>query len=245
MGPDPKQLERPIWSALTTTHASFALGNDLARRYPPDISPMAAVRDVSEDSCLQSLTELLAPGDVVGLFSTEPVHADRNLAVIAQKFVDQMVYERGGAAPISEAVVNLTPADVPEMLHLAELTKPGPFAAGTIALGSYVGIRSGGQLVAMAGERMKFDGFTEISAVCSHPDYRARGFSSLLVSTLMRQILERSETPFLHVFRRQHERCRALQETRLRTPTFNYSDGSETGGRIRFSVAVSLTRFQR
>ena len=95
--------------------------------------------------------------------------------------------------------MNLTPADVPEMLHLAELTKPGPFAARTIALGSYVGIRSGGRLVAMAGERI-IDGFTEISAVCSHPDYRARGFSSLLVITLMRQILERSETPFLHVF---------------------------------------------
>jgi ribosomal protein S18 acetylase RimI-like enzyme len=200
VGPDPKQLERPIWSALTTTHASFALGNDLARRYPPDISPMAAVRDVSEDPCLQSLTKLLAPGDVVGLFSTEQVPADRNLAVIAQKVVDQMVYERGETALISGVVVKLTPADVPEMLHLAELTKPGPFAARTIALGSYIGIRSGGQLVAMAGERMKFDGFTEISAVCSHPEHRGRGLSSLLVSTLMRQILERSETPFLHVF---------------------------------------------
>jgi ribosomal protein S18 acetylase RimI-like enzyme len=200
VGPDPKQLERPIWSALTTTHASFALGDDLARRYPPDISPMAAVRQVSEDPCLQSLTKLLAPGDVVGLFSTEQVPADRNLAVIAQKVVDQMVYERGEAAPISGVVVKLTPADVPEMLHLAELTKPGPFAARTIALGSYIGIRSGGQLVAMAGERMKFDGFTEISAVCSHPEHRGRGLSSLLVSTLMRQILERSETPFLHVF---------------------------------------------
>jgi ribosomal protein S18 acetylase RimI-like enzyme len=200
VGPDPKQLERPIWSALTTTHASFALGDDLARRYPPDISPMAAVRQVSEDPCLQSLTKLLAPGDVVGLFSTEQVPADRNLAVIAQKVVDQMVYERGEAAPISGVVVKLTPADVPEMLHLAELTKPGPFAARTIALGSYIGIRSGGQLVAMAGERMKFDGFTEISAVCSHPEHRGRGLSSLLVSTLMRQILERGETPFLHVF---------------------------------------------
>ncbi len=146
------------------------------------------------------MTKLLAPGDVVGLFSTEQVLADRNLAVIAQKVVDQMVYERGEAAPISGVVVKLTPADVPEMLHLAELTKPGPFAARTIALGSYIGIRSGGQLVAMAGERMKFDGFTEISAVCSHPDHRGRGLSSLLVSTLMRQILERSETPFLHVF---------------------------------------------
>jgi predicted GNAT family acetyltransferase len=96
--------------------------------------------------------------------------------------------------------VNLTPADVPEMMELVELTKPGPFAARTITLGSYVGVRSGGHLVAMAGERMKFDGFTEISAVCTHPDHRGQGHSSLLVRTLVRNILDRGETPFLHIF---------------------------------------------
>ena len=200
---------------------------------------MAAVRRVSEDPCLQSLTKLLAPGDVVGLFSTEQVPADRNLAVIAQKVVDQMVYERGEAAPISGVVVKLTPADVPEMLHLAELTKPGPFGARTIALGSYIGIRSGGQLVAMAGERMKFDGFTEISAVCSHPEHRGRGLSSLLVSTLMRTDPRTQRNTVFACLRRQHERCRALQETRLRTPAFNYSDSSETGRADRLSVAAA------
>jgi ribosomal protein S18 acetylase RimI-like enzyme len=80
------------------------------------------------------------------------------------------------------------------------LTKPGPFAQRTIVLGSYVGIRSGDQLVAMAGERMRFDGFTEISAVCTHPDHRGRGHAVLLVSALMRSILARGETPFLHIF---------------------------------------------
>ena len=69
------------------------------------------------------------------------------------------------------------------MMHLVELTKPGPFAVRTIALGSYIGIRDRGQLVAMAGERLRFDGFTEISGVCSHPDHRGRGYPSLLVST--------------------------------------------------------------
>jgi len=86
------------------------------------------------------------------------------------------------------------------MMHLVELTKPGPFAARTIALGSYIGIRQGGQLVAMAGERMRFDGFTEISAVCTHPDHRGRGHAFFLVGTLMRSILERGETPFLHIY---------------------------------------------
>jgi predicted GNAT family acetyltransferase len=83
---------------------------------------------------------------------------------------------------------------------LAELTKPGPFAQRTIVLGSYIGIRSGDQLVAMAGERMRFDGFTEISAVCTHPAHRGRGHAVLLVGTLMRSILARGKTPFLHIF---------------------------------------------
>jgi predicted GNAT family acetyltransferase len=198
---DPKLLERPVWSALTTAHAGFARGNDLARRYAPDVAPMCSVREVSE-ACLQALAALMAPSDIVGLFSAEPVAAGGGLVVLAQKFVEQMVYERSETPAAAEAgaVVNLTPEDVPEMMRLVDLTQPGPFARRTIALGSYIGIRSAGTLIAMAGERMKFDGFTEISAVCTHPEHRGRGLASLLVTTLMRQILDRGETPFLHVF---------------------------------------------
>ena len=87
------------------------------------------------------------------------------------------------------------------MLDLARLTQPGPFAAGAIILGSYVGIRSAGQLIAMAGERMRFPGFSEISAVCTHPEHRGRGHASSLVRALIRQIIARNETPFLHLYR--------------------------------------------
>jgi GNAT superfamily N-acetyltransferase len=199
MGADPKQLERPPWSALTTTHAGFALGNDLARRYPRDIAPMAAIREVSQ-ACLQALTALMNPGEAFGLFSAEPVAASGDLVAVALKTVEQMVHDGKGAPLITGEFVNLTPVDVPEMMQLVELTKPGPFSARTIVLGSYIGIRNGSQLVAMAGERMKFDGFTEISAVCTHPDHRGQGHSSLLVRTLVRNILDRGETPFLHIF---------------------------------------------
>ena len=145
MSADPTQLERPSWSALTTTHSHFALGNDLARRYQPDVAPMAAIREVS-DSCLQALIALMIPGDVVGLFTSKPISAIRDLVVVADKMVEKMVYDGNRAAPITDAhVKNLTPADVPEIMHLVELTKPGPFSARTIALGSYIGIRTGGQ----------------------------------------------------------------------------------------------------
>ena len=199
MHADPKQLERPPWSALTTTHSDFALGNDLARRYRPAIAPMAAIREVS-DTCLQAMAALMSPGEVVGLFDAEAISARGELRVIAHKTVEQMVNEQGRAAPFCEEYVNLTPADVPAMMQLTELTKPGPFSERTIVLGSYIGIRSGGKLVAMAGERMRFDGFTEISAVCTHPDHCRRGRASLLVSALMRNIISRGETPFLHIY---------------------------------------------
>jgi len=97
------------------------------------------------------------------------------------------------------------------MMALVKLTEPGPFAARTVELGTYIGIRSGGQLIAMAGERMRFPGFTEVSAVCTHPDHRGRGHGSALVRTLLRAIRHRGETPFLHIFS-DNVRARALYQ---------------------------------
>jgi predicted GNAT family acetyltransferase len=96
--------------------------------------------------------------------------------------------------------VRLDAGDVPDMLALVEVTHPGPFGPRTIELGEYIGVRRQGILVAMAGERMRLDGFTEISAVCVHPSCRGQGLAAELVSTLVRSIASRGETPFLHVF---------------------------------------------
>jgi predicted GNAT family acetyltransferase len=196
---DPSPLDRPPWSALTTTHAGFSFGNDLARRYRPEFAPMAAMREVS-DECRAALSALMQPGDAVGLFGAEPVAPGPDMALVTHMPLEQMVYPHDAAAPPAAEPVVLSGADVPAMMALADLTQPGPFAARTIALGSYFGFRSGDRLVAMAGERMKFDGFTEISAVCTHPDHRGRGYASALVQALMRNILARGETPFLHIF---------------------------------------------
>lgn len=199
MAPDPKLLERPPWSALTTTHSDFALGSDLARRYPATIAPMAGVREIS-NACLNALAALMSPGDMVGLFGPEPVSEASDLLVVAHKHIDQMTCDRLDNSAHAGHLIALTPADVPEMLHLVELTNPGPFSAGVIVLGSYVGIRHAGNLIAMAGERMRLDGFTEISAVCTHPGYRGCGYASSLVRALVRQIVARGETPFLHLY---------------------------------------------
>jgi predicted GNAT family acetyltransferase len=180
-------------------HADFALGGDLARRYPAKIAPMAGVREISNAS-LNALAALMRPGDVVGLFGPEPVSEAGDLLVVSHKHIDQMICDRQDNSPQTGPVTELTPADVPDMSHLVELTKPGPFSAGAIMLGSYLGIRCAGKLIAMAGERMRFDGFTEISAVCTHPGYRGCGYASSLVRALVRQIITRGETPFLHLY---------------------------------------------
>jgi predicted GNAT family acetyltransferase len=106
----------------------------------------------------------------------------------------------GRAVHLSAPMVALGVADVPEMLALARVTQSGPFGPRTVELGDYIGIRQRGVLVAMAGERMRIAGFTEISAVCVEAAYRGHGFAVALVGSLVSSIAGRGEIPFLHVF---------------------------------------------
>lgn len=192
-------LDRPIWHALSTRLSHFAVGRPRALRFAPDIGPLAAARDDSPES-LQDLSDLVAEhGSVVLLQVGESPLPPRTVAEITATGV-QMVAQK--LAPIEPAgpVEQLTEADAPEMLALATLTKPGPFKARTHRLGGFWGIRENGKLVAMAGERMKLDGFTEVSGVCTHPDVRGRGYAGLLSRTVATQIQNRGETPMLHAF---------------------------------------------
>jgi predicted GNAT family acetyltransferase len=95
--------------------------------------------------------------------------------------------------------VRLTQADVPEMLALTELTKPGPFGSRTHEMGDYFGICRTGVLAAMAGERLRMPGYTEISAVCTRPEHLGKGYASALIEMLAKRICIRGEVPFLHV----------------------------------------------
>jgi predicted GNAT family acetyltransferase len=111
----------------------------------------------------------------------------------------QMIYTHCELPAPSSDFVTLTSADAPQMVELATLTKPGPFALHTHELGDYIGIRRAGKLVAMAGERMRAPGYTEVSAVCTHPDHVGHGYARGLMVEIMQRILARGETPFLHV----------------------------------------------
>jgi predicted GNAT family acetyltransferase len=110
-----------------------------------------------------------------------------------------LVPDSGAARDADVPFLRLDERDVPAMLALVERTRPGPFEKRTIELGTYLGIRDGGDLVAMAGERLHPPGFTEISAVCTDASHRGRGLASRLVRVIVEQIRARGEQPFLHL----------------------------------------------
>ncbi len=191
-------LDRPVWMALTTQQRHFAEGDALARRFPPEIGPLGAIADGTPAS-FASLKRLLSSGDTVWLLGLEPLVPPAGFDLAGTMSVDQMLCRVNPGAPGATRLEPLSEADVPEMTALAALTKPGPFASRTHELGRFLGVRENGRLVAMGGERMHLDGFTEISAVCCHPDHRGKGYGRDLMITLSRRIFARGELPFLHV----------------------------------------------
>ncbi len=193
----PSPLDHPIWSALTTRQKPIAIGNDSARRFPADVAPFADVGDLAD---LPELAALVPAGDFIVMFTGEPVEAPHGLTVVETSSGDQMVLDSLKPLRDDLGIAALTAADVPAMQELVRLTNPGPFGPRTIELGRFVGIRRDGQLVAMAGERLKPEGHTEITGVCTHPEHRGRAYSQALVANVARHILDRGDTPFLHVY---------------------------------------------
>jgi predicted GNAT family acetyltransferase len=193
-------LDRPIWTALTTRQAHLGLGDALARRYHPDVAPFAALAS-DTPAAYEALHQLLQPHEQVALLSLEPLAGIETLQVVHAGTIHQMV-AAGDAAETADDldVIRLANVDAKEMLDLAQKTKPGPFGTRTHEMGHYIGVRDQGRLVAMAGERMSLDGYVEISAVCVDDDWRGKGLAGRLINILRREITQRGETPFLHVF---------------------------------------------
>jgi ribosomal protein S18 acetylase RimI-like enzyme len=192
-------LDHPIWSALTTRQRALAEGGALARRYPPAVAPFAAMADISPQN-FAALGALTSRSDVAVLFTLDPVSPPAEFKILLAETGEQMIGAPAESSIRGAEIVTLGADDVPAMMALTELTKPGPFAARTHELGTFLGIRIDGQLVAMAGERMKPANYTEITAVCVHPSHRGRGYGQMLLAAISRQISARGEIPFLHVF---------------------------------------------
>ncbi len=194
---DEALLDNPAYGSLCGPHDRLAQVCGRARRYPADVAPFLALPWPPSAQDWRDAAALVAPGTYVAgrCDASEPPEGWR--AVQAFDLV-QMIEEQVSGNDRAEAIL-LGAADVPEMLELVAQTEPGPFLKRTIELGDYLGIRRAGTLVAMAGERFRLDGWTEISAVCTKPGHRGQGLASGLMGALIAGIHQRSERAFLHV----------------------------------------------
>jgi predicted GNAT family acetyltransferase len=192
-------LDRPVWSALDTRHRALAQGGDLARRYPASIVPFASTAEDDAES-LRAFAELVAPGESVIMAQADTIVLPAGLAASSTAAAVQMIAEAPLPAVSDERVERLTQDDAEAMLALALLTRPGPFSLKAQSLGDFWGVKIDGRLAAMAGERMKQPGYSELSGVCSHPDFRGAGLGRLLSVFVANRIFERGDIPYLHAY---------------------------------------------
>jgi ribosomal protein S18 acetylase RimI-like enzyme len=199
-------LDNPVWNALISGNRHLAAGSDRVKFFDPDVSPFAAGIENSLEE-LQELYDiypadrpvfLWAPGKLVFPEVWKLMHCIAGL---------QMSFDQPTAAAYKqESIVALTKENIPEMLALTKLTKPGPFGTRTIEFGNYEGIFENGQLVAMTGQRFHCFDHIEVSAVCTHPDHLGKGYAKQLLLSRLTKILAASCRPYLHV-REDNERA--------------------------------------
>ncbi|MHB1430982.1 MAG: GNAT family N-acetyltransferase [Streptosporangiaceae bacterium] len=192
-------LDDPVGESLRGPHARFARGSGRAVSYQPGVATFSAVSAAPDPDGWADLARLLGPGEFADMFSYPAIPPPdwEPVFVLPGR---QMIW-RGADQPETPhaETVDLGEDSVPEMLDLVARTRPGPFWPRTRELGRYLGVRENGVLVAMAGERLRPPGWTEISAVCTAPEARGRGYAGRLVSALAAGIAARGERPFLHV----------------------------------------------
>ena len=200
MAPTPSDhpLDDVLWRALTTAQAHLARGGDLARRFRPEYALFAGMPALSAAG-FEALARLMRAGEVTAMVTEHDVEPGRSFEVLDRKNLVQMVGAVTGAVRAPQGLLTLGTGDVARMTALVQLTAPGPWFARTAELGTFFGIEEEGQLVAMAGERLRVTGHTEISAVCCHPQWRGRGLAADLMRRVSQAIVARGELPFLHV----------------------------------------------
>lgn len=195
-------LDNPVWHALRGPHSHLAESSGRALRYPPDVASFGALPDDADTPAWSDMARLVGPGRATVVFRDDFVRPPA-WEVVGEIPTVQMVLDSAPASSSGRVgrvdAVELGPADAPEMMALVQLTQPGPFRPRTGEMGRYIGVRREGELVAMAGERVRLEGATEISAVCTRAEHRGQGLATALVLDLVDHIRSRRDLPFLHV----------------------------------------------
>lgn len=201
-------LDNPVWEALSSRHRHFNEGNDTLKYFPADVSPFVALKNWNEDEVNELVTHIPAERSFSVMIAKEVTLPDA-LHILFSIPLYQLYCP--ALIPFNQsdvAIHDLGKDDVLQMLHLTEQTKPGPFYKQTILFGDYIGIFNDNELVAMAGERLKVPGYTEVSAICTSPDFIGRGYASILTSSICERIIANGDIPFLHV---RQDNVRAIE----------------------------------
>jgi ribosomal protein S18 acetylase RimI-like enzyme len=189
-------LDRPAWNSLLSGWAQLAEGDGAALRLRPDHGPFGGARPGGS----AALLPLIPVGGTLWLVERHAPEVPDGAAVVKQAALIEMLAETLRPRQAGVDAQELGAADAAEMQALAALCKPGPFCTHTHRLGRFVGVRQAGRLIAMAGERMRVPGYTEVSGVCTHPDHQGRGLAGALISVVAEAMVARGETPFLHCY---------------------------------------------
>ncbi len=194
-------LARPAWSSLQDAHLDISTGNNIARIYNPEVNVFLAT--AADDDASWRAAEMLVP-DNQEVYVVQAGAPPRFLSLNMVKSAPCVQMVGGETFPdyeTSHEIVTLGQTDAAEMLALAELTQPGPFRLSTYKMGEFIGIRINGRLAAMAGERFRFSGLCELSAICTHPEFQGMGLGKSLSAIKSKQIVARGERPFLHAWK--------------------------------------------
>lgn len=194
-------LDRPVWNALTTSQAHLAGVSGAAVRIDADYGPFAAARDMGEEAQAALYATLRGPDDRIGVVEREEWPAPQGTRILGGGELVQMIWDASPPGePDDPRIVRLVEGDAAEMAALAHATEPGPWGPKTHLYGDYFGIREGTRLAAMAGERMRLPGLSELSGVSTWPEFRGQGLAGALVRRVVRGFLDRGDQPFLHCY---------------------------------------------
>lgn len=199
-------LDNPFWHSLRTRHRGIALSQGEAARYPAEFAPFLGVAHAGVDVA-DAVAPLVAPGESVYLLGVAPI-VPEGWHLEAFRPLAQMVCTAPLDVVEGPEIIELSAAHRGDVLALTALVYPHYFRARTMEMGRYFGIYQEGRLAAIIGERLGTDAYTEMSAICTHPDFNGRGYARRLTAMLTNDTLAGGRTPFLHV---SHENTRAKQ----------------------------------
>lgn len=201
-------LDNPTWFSLSETHRMFSINYDAVKFYHPDYCPFGGFTNQADTSTsCAAYSKLHNPFFIIG---EQPVLPDF-LSIEKELVCLQMLIPAKIAIAPGEEIIPLGADHGDALFQLVNLVQPGYFKSKTFLLGDYFGIFKNGNLVAAAGERMKMNRYTEVSAIVTHPDHTGKGYAGRLTAHVVNKIFDENKIPFLHVVE-SNQRAIALYE---------------------------------